>query len=492
MLILNKLLNKLYPQKVNLCGIFKANVATKKFTTIATLGFLILLNQNLVRIIKDSLISVHVGAEVLSYIRLFAELPAALGFIYLYTKIKQNYSITQTFTIIVSLFLTFFVIFAFIIIPNYELLHPDETKVKYYIINYPGFKWIILAISKWSYTLYYIIGELWPPVIYSLLFWQLINSITNTREAEITYPLYSFIGQASLIISGWLYQQLFNKTTITESDNLTEFSLKLTTIKIAISSIIIILLYNYLNKHHLNKLKEENRPSSIKPMSANFRNYYKLITYSKPLLYIGINIICYAFIATILEILWLRELGFILSNFKAFSQYHSKVMLWLGIMTISFSILGSFIIKRLGWLFSSLITPIICFITGTMFICSSILYHNFTSEYKIISASTIIFIGSTNRILTKACKYSLFDATKEMVYVVLSDNLKTYGKAITDIFSLKTGKTLGALVYFLVFSLCFNYKLEFILFMVFSITSLIWICSTYKLAGEYNLLNKSK
>lgn len=472
-----------------------------KFAPMATLMFIILLNQNLVRNLKDSVVVTIIGAESISFIKLWMEMPAGILFVLLYARMCNVMSTEQAFRYIVSGFLAFFAFFAYVLFPNMSFFHPSEELVQSALIAMPNLKWFIVLWSKWSIALFYVMGELWPVIIFSLLFWQLANKTTKTDEASRFYPFFSFFGQTNLLFSAvvilyftsgdHIFVNLF--PTITDKS---ELLIKSQMLLVMILGVCILLLHKHIEKRVINdkrtKLPTTHRSSSLK---LSLRESINLIFHSKYLGLVSLLVISYGVVVIIIEGVWMYKVSQLYTDANSFSAYQAKVYFGTGIFTLFCSFLGSTLLRYVGWFWGAVITPVMFAFVGGGFFIAVIMQDQLEyilSFFPYLSPlSLIVVLGGLQNVLGKGTKYSLFDATKEMAYIPLDDELKTKGKAAVDVVGMKIGKSIGSITQFATFTLVPTATYDDItgfLTVIFFIVSAIWIWAVFKLAKQYNSL----
>jgi len=474
-----------------------------KFIQMATLMFTILLNQNLIRALKDSFIMTIVGPEVISFIKLWCEMPAGILFVIIYSKLCNIMTTEQVFRIIVVFFLTFFAVFAFILYPYQFYFHPDPVVISYYVEQHPHVKWFIVLWGKWSFILFYVMGELWPIVIFTLLFWQLANKITKTEEAKRFYSFFNLFGQSNLLISGivicyFVKQEHFLLVIYGDLEDTTEVVLKSIITVVIFTGLISLCLHYFIekkiisNKYNTNII---NRETII--LNLGLKDSIKMIMKSRYLGFIFLLIFSYNTTINLIEGLWMSKVKTLYPMAQDFMNYQGNVLFWTGVFTIFCTFIGSIIIRRYGWFIGAIVTPVMITVVGMLFFILIINEEKLNIICKdsplITPLIIIVFIGGLQNVLCKGTKYSLFDTTKEMSYIPLDNEMKTKGKAAVDIIGTKIGKSLGSIIQFVIFTTMPNSEYQDVtgfLATIFGAIGLIWILGVKVLAKEYNKLLK--
>lgn len=472
----------------------------KLFVPMALMMFCILFNFGALRSIKDGLVVPSIGAEVISFLKFWLVLPSSIIFTIIYAKLSNVLNFERIYYIIISTFLTFFLLFAYVIYPNQDFYHPDIAIISSLSREYPNFQWFIKIMGKWSYAVIYIFSELWSVVVINLMFWQFANHIFDTSKAKRFYPVLGMVGNFGLILAGNIlvaFSDLAGVADISiasdyEIQRNCEAMLKPIISAIVFSGILSMVLFGIINNLILKDKKFQldfSRSKENTKTKLSLGDSFRLVINSKYIGHIVLLIFCYGLLINILEGPWKAKVRELYPSTIEYINFMGKFNIWMGISCVTFMVIGSNILRRMSWLISALFTPIIFTITGFVFFAFVIL-ADFISifEHSLNPIYIAVLVGAIQNILSKSTKYSLFDSTKEMAYIPLSLELRTKGKAAVEVIGLKFGKAIGAFIQSTIFVLAPMATFDSIviyLLIVFVVVIAIWFWDVAQLNYEY-------
>lgn len=440
------------------------NDEIKKFLPMGIMLLLILFNYTVLRNTKDALIATAAGAgiEAIPYLKSIFVMTGAIGFVILYTKLLNVFSQERLFYIMVSAFLIFFGVFSFILYPNIELFHPNVETVKNLQAEFPRFRFLFSVWAVWTYSLYYVMSELWGSVMISLLFWQFANEIVRSEEAKRFYPQFVLIGNIALILSGYAVTQLsqVDEALIGTSDAWGA-SLKYIGMIVIGAGLITMAIYRWMQTNVLNDVKyyDAAGPKKAKKEKSKMGigESFKYV-FSNP--YIGLIallVLCYGMSINLVEFIWKKQIAIqFAGDPNGYNAFMGNFSTATGIATILIIFMTKNVVHRFGWFVGAVITPIVLAITGSLFFALILLGDimnpiimaiGFTATYM------AVIVGAIQNFLTKGAKYSLFDPTKEMSYIPLDQELKTKGKAVVDVIGGRMGKAAGGYTIMFLFTI---------------------------------------
>ena len=476
----------------------------KRFIPMALMMLFILFNYTILRNVKDSLVINARGsdAEIVSFLKLWGTMPAAILFMVFYAKITEFLKKENIFYLCTTAFITFFGAFAFIIYPNIDLLHPDPTWVASLKNQYPNFKWFIVMWGNWSFALFYILSELWGSVMLSLFFWQHANETVDSHQTKRFYPLFGVVGNVGLIFSGSIVEYFSNLgATLNTGQDPWQITLYYLMSAIVISGVSILALFymtcrNKEDKENKDQKNLKDSKSSItakkpkvKKEKLSIVDSFRVLFSSKHLFYISFIVFSYGIAINYMDVLWKGQTkAFFAGDYNMFAAYMGSFSRTTGLIAIPVMLVGGNILRRLSWLKAASVTPLILFLTALPFFAVVILGTFYAEGAEVFTyLGLAVQIGFWQNSLTKATKYSLFDPTKEMAYKPLDDTLRTKGKAAVDVAGSRLGKSGGAFTFFILQTVLPSFTLvQFAPFLAV-VTLIILVYWFYSISG----LNKS-
>ena len=415
--------------------------------------FSILFNYTILRDTKDVLVvtAPGSGAEIIPFLKTWVNLPMAIGFTIIYTKLSNVLSSESLFYACIFPFIAFFASFAFILYPLRDVLHPTEWAARTLQTLGPRFAGPLAIVRNWTFCLFYVMAELWGSVVVSVLFWGFANQITTVDEAKQFYPLFGLGANVALIFSGravkWFSQI---RAGLPPGVDGWGVSLKGMMGMVAVAGLLIVGIFYYLNRTVVPRVQgaiPKRAKKKKEPMSVG--ESFAFLARSPYIRDLAMLVVAYGISINLVEVTWKSKIKQQFPNPNDYSAFMGDFSTATGAVTFTMMIVGRWIFSRFGWGMAALITPTVLLITGVLFFALVLGSGPLTPALAALGLSPLyaaVLVGAAQNIFSKSSKYSLFDPCKEMAYIPLDGETRTKGKAAIDVICNPLGKSGGALI----------------------------------------------
>jgi AAA family ATP:ADP antiporter len=470
-----------------------------KFVPMFLMFFFICFNYSILRATKDSLIvtAPSSGAEALPFLKVWAILPAALFFTFLFTRLSNWLSRERVFYTLMGIFLGFFCVFTLFLFPNREILHPHALADKLQAILPQGFGGMIAIFRNWTFTAFYVMSEMWSTMVMSVLFWGFANEVTSVRDGKRYYAILALGANLATIVSGRLSNVIsnheFNPLLPFGSDGWSQALFMLNAV-IVLAGLLSMALFRWLQVKGLGYGSVLGSKADDKQkIKMGLRRNFKYLAKSKYLICIAVVVLMFNIALTLIEVVWKDQVKLLYPHPNDFNAYMSNVLTWTGVVATAGAFISGSIMRRFSWTISAMIPPLIFLVTGLGFFTFFLFKNTALASFALIIGSTPlavgVFFGSLQNILARASKYTLFDATKELAFIPLSKESRMKGKSAIDGFGSRLGKSgasvvhQGLIMVFGTISLSAPFVAGFLILVIGG-----WVAATRVLGREFHKL----
>uniref|UniRef100_A0A7S3K212 ADP,ATP carrier protein n=1 Tax=Aureoumbra lagunensis TaxID=44058 RepID=A0A7S3K212_9STRA len=428
---------------------------SRKVIPLAIIFFMVLFNYTILRDTKDVLVitAPKSGAEIIPFLKTYVNLPGAIIFTIGFTALSNRYSQPQLFRGIVSSFLGFFALFATILYPARNFLHPNALCDTLATMLPASFAAPIAIFRNWTFSLFYMCAELWGSVVASLLFWSLANSVMNVQEAKKYYPFFGLFANIALVFSGQFIKQVAQFRTYSAAADPWASSLKILIGGVTIAGGILLAGHEWLQRKVLNDPQAVDPERVQQSRQKNTMSVPESITTLAKSSYIrdlATLVISYGLAINIVEVTWKSKLKQQFPDPSSYAAFMGNFSSATGLITFFSMLLGRFILKRTKWTFAASIPPLTLLSTGIIFFSLNLLPTAWAPLAGLLGMTPLalaVLAGAAQNIASKATKYSLFDPCKEIAYISMDDpEQRTKGKAAVDVIGGPFGKSFGSIL----------------------------------------------
>lgn len=426
----------------------------KKLLPMFIMFLCISFNYTILRDTKDTLIVTSSGAETIPFLKVWGVVPAAIIFMLVYAKLSNILSKENLFYAAIVPFLLFFALFVYVLYPNREALHPNVSADWIQSFLPAGLSGLVACYRNWTYSLFYILSELWGSAVLSLMFWGFANEISRVTEAKRFYTLLGLGANIALLLSGPAIVYFSDiRKHLPPNVDAWQVSLNYLMSMVVVSGLIIVAIYWWMNRYILTDARfydpTEEKKSKKSKTKMGIIESFTYLAKSKYIRSIAMLVIAYGICINLVEVTWKGQLKLQYPSPNDYNAFMGKFSFFTGAVTIVMMFIGGWLIRKKGWGFAAMITPVVLLITGIGFFSFVIFRENLSSAIAAIGTTPLmlaVLFGMAQNIMSKSTKYSLFDPTKEMSYIPLDQESKVKGKAAIDVVGARLGKSGGSFI----------------------------------------------
>lgn len=494
--------NLLAAERPRLCGSewlgsYLSPNEVKKMLPLAVMFFMVLFNYTILRNTKDVLIVTdpRSGAETIPFLKTYVLIPGTIVFFALYVRLCAVCSQAMIFYICTVFFLVFFGVFAFILYPIKDVIHPNGFCDWLLEVLPASFLGPVAMIRLWTFSLFYLMAELWGSVVLSLLFWSFANQVCSVAEAKKFYPLFGMFANVALVVSGNFVTYVANmRKAKGEEEGVDPWQMSLVYLISAclISGVCLIGAFSYMQRCVVNdpNLVEQTQTKKAKSKSnMSMGESIKYLMNSPYILDLGVLVIGYGMAINLIEVTWKSRLKLQYPEPNDYAAFMGMYSTATGVSTIVLMLVGQRFLSWFGWGVTAVCTPVVCLATGVCFF-SLILFPSLWDPVAVMwgvdALLLSVLVGTAQNVGTKATKYGMFDPTKEMAYIPLDAEQKTKGKAAIDVIASRMGKSGGSLIqqFLILFLGTLSACAPYIGLFLLAIT-LVWIRAVVRLNKQF-------
>lgn len=409
----------------------------QKLLPLGLIFFCASFNLTILQNLKDAIMVTVAGAETLPWLASFCVLPASLAFFMIYGQLVEHLRPNTVFYAAVAPLVIFYIFFATALYPASAWLHPHGMYSSLASHVPVGLHGLLKVVENWTFSLFFCIAELWGSVVISVLFWSLANEVCDVQDAKTIYPLMGISANFALVVAG-NYMKYVNT-------NLTQGSM-LVSLRLLVGTVVVMTAVMMSAKAWVDrsiKRPEDIKPPKKKKKKGSLGESFAVLKSSPKILSLAMLVMSYGVSHRLFEFAWKGQLRVLYPSAQAYQGVLADVSIATGSVTIGLMLTGRFVFQYLGWGVAAAATPCIMAITGSAFFGMSLAAQfgmDFTlGPYSLAAAG--VMAGAVTQVFARSAKFSLFDPAKEMVYIELSKEEKSKGKAAVDLLGSQIGKS---------------------------------------------------